>query len=129
MKILIVDDDFITSELLKAILNEYGDCTVADNGKNAVAAFQEAINENDPFQLIFLDIMMPEMDGHEALEKIRAIEAEQGVLYGHGTQVVMTTALGDAKNVLSAFSEGCEYYIVKPIEKEKVADVMKQIIK
>lgn len=127
MRILIVDDDLIGCELLKTLLKSYGECIAVSDGKQAIDAYSDSLVKNDPFQLVFLDIMMPEMNGHEVLERLRGMEEEQGILYGHGAQVVMTTALGDTKNVLSAFSEGCEYYLVKPVEKEKVFDIMKQV--
>ncbi|GAG45485.1 unnamed protein product, partial [marine sediment metagenome] len=77
--------------------------------------------------LICLDIMMPRMDGHEALGRIREVEQERGVLLGEGAKIVMTTALGDSKNVFRAFNEQCEGYLVKPIDQEQLQKELKKI--
>ena len=127
MKILVVDDDLINRKLLSALLKDYGDCDIAVNGKEAVEIVNESINSKQPYDIIFLDIMMPEMNGHETLLKIRKIEEDNGISIGTGTKVVMVTALGDSRNVLSAFSEGCEYYLVKPVQQKKLFDLMEEM--
>ena len=63
MRILIVEDDFICRRLVHDILAPYGDCDVAMNGKEGMKAFKMALNAGKPYNLICLDIMMPEMDG------------------------------------------------------------------
>ncbi len=120
MKCLIVEDNFAARKLLQKYLSGYGDCDVAVNGVEAVDAFKEALDEGQPYDLICLDIMMPQMDGHQALEAIRQVETQYGIGGLDGVKVIMTTALGDSRNVMSAFNEGCEAYIVKPVEKQKL---------
>ena len=127
LKILIVEDDFTCRKLLQTFLSEYGDCFVAINGHEAVEAVRETLDEGQPYDLICLDIMMPEMDGHEALEAIRQIENEHGIAGLDGVKVIMTTALGDSKNVIGAFRTGCEAYIVKPVSKEKLLEEMEKL--
>ena len=118
MKCLIVEDEFTSRKLLQVYLSDYGNCFVAVNGHEAVEAFREALEENEPYDLICLDIMMPEMDGHETLKAIRRIESEHGIAGLDGVKVIMTTALEDSKDVMGAFKSGCEAYLVKPVEKE-----------
>ncbi|MEI7473508.1 MAG: response regulator [bacterium] len=120
MKILIVDDDFVNRKILIKYLSAYGQCDVAVNGVEAVEAVKFALDEWDAYDLICLDIMMPEMDGHTALDKIREIEKEKGKYDLDGTKVIMTTALDDSDNIKKAFRSQCEAYIVKPIVKEKL---------
>ncbi len=127
LKILIVEDDFTCRKLLQTFLSEYGDCFVAINGHEAVEAVREVLDEGQPYDLVCLDIMMPEMDGHEALEAIRQIENEHGIAGLDGVKVIMTTALGDSKNVIGAFRTGCEAYIVKPVSKEKLLEEMEKL--
>lgn len=127
MKILIVDDDLINRKLLNALLKSYGDCDVAVNGKEAVELTQIGLKDNKPYDVTFLDIMMPEMNGHETLQEIRKQETATGIDLGSGTKVVMVTALGDSRNVLSAFSEGAEYYLVKPVQQKKLFDLMNEM--
>lgn len=127
LKILIAEDDFTCRKLLQSFLSEYGDCFVAINGHEAVEAVRESLDEGQPYDLVCLDIMMPEMDGHEALEAIRQIENEHGIAGLDSVKVIMTTALGDSKNVIGAFRTGCEAYIVKPVSKEKLLEEMEKL--
>ena len=124
MKCLIVEDDFAARRLLKRYLSSYSDCDIAVNGNEAVQAFRQAMDEKEPYELICLDIMMPNMNGREALKAIRQIESERGIDGLDGVKVIMTTALGDPKNIVGSFREGCEAYIVKPVEKDKLIEEM-----
>jgi len=122
MKILIADDDFTSRILLQGFLQTCGECTVCTDGLQAVNAFRSAFEEGSPFTLVCLDIMMPELDGQAALKKIRDIEEERGIAARDGVKIIMTTALDDKKNIISAFREQCDVYLVKPIDKEKLVE-------
>ncbi len=125
MKILIVEDDFTSRLLLQTILSAYGECHIAVNGKEAIDAFALALEEGKPYQLICLDVMMPEVDGMEALKKIRSLEEEMGINSSAGVKIIMTTALGDPKNVIGAFKSLCDAYLVKPVNKSKLLDYLR----
>ncbi|MCX5814462.1 MAG: response regulator [Proteobacteria bacterium] len=121
MKVLIAEDDFTCRKLMQGILSKYGECDIAINGEEAVEAFKVAWTEGNPYDLICMDIMMPNMDGHEALAKIRGIEAEMGIVNSTEVKVIMTTALGDPKNVMKAlYKEGATSYLIKPIGKQSL---------
>ncbi|MBP7050239.1 MAG: response regulator [Phycisphaerae bacterium] len=120
MKCLIVEDDFVSQQLLRAYLKDHADCHVAGNGREAVEAFAAALDAGDPHDLICMDIMMPAASGRDALQDIRRIEAEHGIGGLDGVKVIMTTALDDPQNILGSFREGCEAYVVKPIHKDKL---------
>jgi len=123
LKILIVEDDFASFKILEEYLREYGDCSVAVNGNEAVEAFKKASEEGSPYDLICLDILLPVMDGHLALEEICQIEQECGI---KRVKVIMTTAIDDTEDIIKAFKEGCKAYIVKPITNEKLfAEIQK----
>jgi len=100
---------------------------MAANGREADEAFRMAWEDNDPYDLIFMDIMMPEIDGHEALKLIRKYEDERGIFGKKRVKVVMTTAKEDSGSVLDSFREGCEGYAVKPIEKIKIIKVLREL--
>ena len=127
MKCLIVEDDFVCRKVLQSCLIDHGDCFIAVNGREAVHAFQIALDEGAPYDLICLDIMMPEMDGHEALKAIRQIENDHGTEGLDGVKIIMTTALDDPKNAMGAFKAGCQSYIVKPIVKEKLLEEIEKL--
>lgn len=127
MRILIADDYFMARRILKEILAPYGDCDVVIDGDEAVQAFRLAWEEGAPYDLLCLDIMMPGMDGQEALVKIREMEAAMGVPPAQEAKVLMISALDDPRNVVKAYAKGgAASYLVKPIEKETLlAEVRK----
>lgn len=121
MKILIVEDDFISRRIIKDILSPYGDCDIVVDGGEAVQAFKLACEADEPYDLICMDIMMPNMDGQEALKQIREMEKDFGVKGSSEVKVIMVTALDDPKTVFKAYYKGgATSYIVKPIEKDKL---------
>jgi len=120
MRILIVEDDFTARRLLKDILSPYGDCDIVVDGNEAVQAFRLACQEKYPYALICLDIMMPNVDGYEALKQIRYMERELGIKGSEEVKVIMVTALDDPKTVIRIYKEGATSYIVKPIEKARL---------
>ena len=120
MKTLIVEDDFTSRLLLQDLLKSYGPSHIAVNGKEAVEAVRVALEGNDPYDLICLDIMMPEMDGQEALRQIREQEEARGILPSKGAKIVMTTALADLKSVNAAYHSFCDAYLTKPVQKAKL---------
>ncbi len=127
MKILIVEDDFISRKLLQRMLSEYGECEIAVNGAEAVEAFSLAMQEGTPYQLICLDIMMPEMNGQQVLKVFRRIERDMGINPVDETRVIMTTSLDSPKNVIEAYYKGgCTSYLVKPIEKKMLIEALKE---
>lgn len=128
MKILIVEDDFTARRILKGILAPHGECDIVVDGREAVQAFRLAWEEGQPFDLICLDIMMPHLDGHEALQQIRDMEKAMGVKGSDEVKVIMITALGDAKTVIKAFYRGgATAYLVKPIDKSKLLDEIRKL--
>lgn len=127
MKILIAEDDFITRRLLKIILSQYGECDIAVDGKEAVFAFELALSEHEPYDLICLDIVMPELDGQQALKQIREIENKAGIGGLDGVKILIITAMKDKKNIVEAFHTGCEAYIVKPFDKKSIATELEKI--
>lgn len=116
MKTLIVEDDFTARLLLQKFLARYGECHIAVNGREAVEAFRSATEGGPGYDLVCMDILMPEMDGKEAVKQIRALERARGILSTSGAKIIMTTAVEDIKDVIRSFQEFCDAYLVKPID-------------
>lgn len=127
MKILIADDNINNWTLLQKLLAPYGDCDVVINGREAVEAYELAMANNQTYDLICMDIMMPEMTGHEALHEIRIIEQKLGVPRSHRVVVFMTTALDSSRDIIEAFDRGeCDAYLTKPISQVALVNKMKE---
>jgi two-component system chemotaxis response regulator CheY len=127
MKSLIVEDDFSSRLLMQELLAPYGQCHVAVNGTEAVSAYRIALDAGQPYDLICLDIMMPEMDGHAALKEVRALEELKGIDSTHASKIIMTTALDDIKNVAAAYQALCDGYLVKPVDKAKLLGLLDEL--
>lgn len=128
MKILIAEDDFTSRLLLLTLLKNYGQIDIAMHGKEAVEAVRLAIEGGKPYDLICLDIMMPEMDGQQALKAIRNLEETHGILLSNGAKIVMITALDDLKNVGVAYHSLCDAYLTKPIHKAKLLEELRKLM-
>jgi two-component system chemotaxis response regulator CheY len=126
MRALIAEDDFTSRLMLQKLLAPYGESHVAVDGKEALDAFRAARQKRRPYDLVCLDIMMPEMDGQSVLREIRTIEEGAGIRTGRGAKILMTTALKDPKNVMTAFRELCDGYLVKPIDKTKLLKYLRE---
>lgn len=126
MKVLIAEDDFASRKFMLRFFEKYGECDVTVDGKEAVEAYKMAIECGEPYDLICLDIMMPEMDGHQALRAIRKIEEENGVAEDERVKIVMTTALSETRHVTKAFENGCTAYAGKPINQDKLEAMLKK---
>jgi two-component system chemotaxis response regulator CheY len=125
LRVLLVEDDFSSRLVLQTFLTGYGECHMAVNGREAVEAFRTALEHGQRYDLILMDIMMPEMDGREAMRQIRALEEEFGILSTSGAKIIMTTAVDEVKEVVRCFHELCDSYLTKPIELAALVEQMK----
>ena len=121
MKILIAEDDFTCRLIMQRLLEPYAQCDVVINGKEALSAFTGGHAQGKPYELILLDVMMPEMDGQKVVKNIRKIEEEEwGIIYPKGIKIIMTTYLDDTHNMMTAFKSLCDDYLPKPVTEEKL---------
>jgi two-component system chemotaxis response regulator CheY len=127
MNILLVDDDIMNRRLLEAQFSSFGECDTASDGEEAILAFKLGWENHKPYDLICMDIIMPNMDGKEALKMIRQIENDLGIKHEDQVKVIMTTALDDASSVVGSYQEGATAYLVKPISIGKVTDELKRL--
>ncbi|TGE39073.1 response regulator [Desulfosporosinus fructosivorans] len=127
MKILIAEDDLASRRFLSKFLNQYGEVDLVVDGLEALDAYLMAIKEKAPYDLICLDIMMPKVDGVKVLKAIREFETKQGVVSEQRVKVIMTTALAETDYVNKAFEIGCEAYAAKPIDTNKLLEVIRKL--
>lgn len=127
MKILLAEDDFASRKFMGKYLSKYGECDITVDGKEALEAFLMAWEDEEPYDLLCLDIMMPVMDGFQVLEKVRREEEKMGIASEKRARIIMTTALNEEKNVKKAFHMDCTAYIGKPIDVEKFDLLFKKL--
>lgn len=118
MRALIIDDDVASGQVLKSHLAELADCEVALDGLEAIERVGRALAEGRPFDLLFVDIVMPGLDGHETVARIRRVEAEAGLEPSRRAKAVMVSSMDDEDNAMTAFFEvGASAYLVKPVNR------------
>ncbi|MBW2078600.1 MAG: response regulator [Deltaproteobacteria bacterium] len=127
MKILVVDDEFVSRKKMKKIMETFGKCEAVNSGSGAMIAFRRAWENRDPFDVIALDISMPEMDGKEVLLKIRQIEREGKFPGEKQVKILMVTSHSDKDTIITCIQTGCDDYIVKPFDREIVAKKLEKL--
>ena len=126
MRCLIAEDVEFAREMMEFFLADYAETDSVDNGEKAVELFAKAMAEGRPYQMVCLDILMPKMDGQEALKKIRQIEAASGPT-PHKAVIIMTTAMNSQHDMEEALWQGdCTDYLVKPVILADMVALMKK---
>lgn len=126
MRFLIVDDDESIHMYLQGVLAPFAVCDNAFSGEEAMNMFMQAHRDMRPYDVVFMDILMPELDGHKTAERLRQQEIQLGVSQENQFNLVMITSLVDNRNVSKAFfNTFASCYIVKPFDKDKVLDELR----
>lgn len=120
MNFLIIEDDFVTALVLQEMLSEFGKSEIVENGIDGIAKIEHNLENNTPYDAVFLDIMLPEKSGQQILEEIRLLDNKYKGKEVGMTKVIMSTALDDYENIKKAFNNLCEGYIIKPFDKAKI---------
>lgn len=128
MRILIVEDDFLSRRILGEMLENYGACDCVASGEEGIIAVHDGWRRDKPYDLICLDIKMPGLDGHEVLKLIRDQEEKNGIYALDMVPIIMISTLHDAKNILAAFRNGlCDVYLIKPVDPAKLKEKMAEL--
>ncbi|WP_420264322.1 response regulator [Candidatus Magnetominusculus dajiuhuensis] len=127
MRILIADDESINRRILLEMLADYADCDVVVNGLEVIEAFTMAHEQKRPYELLCLDIMMPVMDGCEALMQIRKMETVMNISPDDRVKVIMVTAVDRPNEILQSYNGDCSAYMIKPINKKALINQIKEI--
>ncbi len=128
MRILVVEDSEVVREYLVTLLADYGQVVGAADAEEGIELFRRAKKENDPFSLIFMDILLPGMNGLQAIETIRA--EEECFLGGRPCQVdiVVASALDDDVSAQRAFFTGqAASFLTKPLDTNEIHREMSRL--
>lgn len=124
MKILLVEADFVSRMLLQRALGAYGAVDVATNALEGLAAFEFAIKQTRPYQLVCLDIGMSDGSGQAVLKEIRRQEETLTVPEELRSRVVMTSGHVEADQVRTAFHNRSDGFLAKPVDPERLKAVL-----
>ena len=113
MRCLIVDNDIYAVRMLQAAMKPFAHCDVAFNGTEAVEMILAAM-ETVPFDIVFLDIMLPGHDGFSVLRMVTERAKDAG---RRAPKIVLLSALEDDQTIIQAFHDGCSGYIIKPFSR------------
>lgn len=127
MRILIAEDNLVSRRFFVKFLSKYGECDFVVDGIEALDAYLISIKEDKPYNVICLDIIMPKVDGVKVLKAIRDFENQKRIFPEQRVKVIMITALLDTEYVHKVFELGCEAYIAKPIDTDKLIEAMDKI--
>lgn len=126
-RILIVEDEPVSRETIRLIMKNYGDCVVAEGGKDAVTFFKGALEKQAPFDLVTLDISMPDMDGKDVLKHMRESEKRLHIPPEKRARIVMLTSYADRNNLQESLKAGCDDYFLKPFNKQIIEEKLKNM--
>ncbi len=127
MKTLVVDDELVSRKKMQKIMDGFSECEAVESGSAAIAAFQKALENGMPFDLITLDVLMPKMDGTEVLYTIREIEKEKKIPKEKQVKILMVTSHSDKDTFITSIQAGCDDYIVKPFDREVIINKLEKI--
>ena len=108
MRILIVEDDFASRKFMMNFMSAYGDCDGTVDGMEAVEAYMMALEDEQPYDLICLDVMMPVMDGLECCRRIK-----NELLTSHIPVLMLTSCSMDEQRA-QGYDSGADGYLSKP---------------
>ena len=124
--VLIVDDEPAARAQLREVIGALEELEVVAEVSDGSAAI-EAIEQHTP-DIVFLDILMPGMDGLEVLRRLRTLEKVSAQRRGHHIPIIMVTGVEDLSMVKAAYTELCDGYLTKPVQAAKLHKLLEEIL-
>ena len=125
LRVLVVEDNAINQLVIDSILRTAGiRAALADHGGEAL---QQVRRARQPWQVIFMDTEMPEMDGYEATRQIRLLEEETGT--GQRSWIIALSAHAAAEHIQRAREAGVDDYLSKPVSRDQVIDAIRRSLR
>ncbi len=121
MKILIIDDEMAALTKMKVLLKPYGDCVLCTNAGQALQICKDSIKNRGYFDLITIDIYLGSVNGNDLLHQINQLELREVV---PSAKKIMITASGTKDNLMKAYNQGCDGFLVKPVKQDAMEQKM-----
>ncbi len=123
LRVLIIEDEPVNRQYLLLALRKHGECLAVDSGEAGLVAHRRALDQGQPFDVVFLDIQLPGINGLKALELLRAEEDERDIPEASRAQVIVTTVMDDDQTALRAFIQGhAASFLTKPFRTGQLED-------
>lgn len=124
MNILIIDDEPAVLTKMEAMLTPYGKCSQAASALQTMKLCADAVNGNVYFDLITIDIQLPDSNGIELLMSINQLEVKSNVA---PAKKIMITSSSTKENLQKAFLNGCDGFMVKPVKRDTLDQKMQSL--
>ncbi len=115
MRSLVIDDEFMAGMKLAELLKPHGSCRTAVTANQALTLFRSALRAGEPYELVTIDIQLPDMNGLDLLRALQQAEAESR---HPPARKLMVSANGTRDNVRSAACRGCDGFLIKPVQRD-----------
>ena len=123
-RVLIVDDDHTFQFVLKKLLMEYVECDSANDGMEAIKLFNRSMREHRPYDLICLDILMPNLSGLDTRKIIRRIEKDLGVDHLDQVKIMFISIINEDMALINDLHYGYESFLQKPIDQHGLSQIL-----
>ena len=122
LSILVAEDNEINALLMRSLLGRLGHrAVITTNGEEALESWQAAKSAGAPYDLVLMDIQMPQLDGIETTRRIRGFEAGQP---GRPTPILALTANTLVEDRYACFEAGMDGFLIKPLDREKLTEAL-----
>jgi CheY-like chemotaxis protein len=122
LSVLVAEDNEINALLMRSLLTRLGHhAVITTNGEEALESWLAARSADTPYDLVLMDIQMPQLDGIETTKRIRAREAGQP---GRQTPILALTANTLVEDRYACFEAGMDGFLIKPLDREKLTDAL-----
>jgi PAS domain S-box-containing protein len=126
LSILVAEDNQINALLIRSLLHRLGhDTVITTNGAEALESWLSAKAAGTPYDLVLMDIQMPQLDGIETTKRIRSLETGEP---GSRTPILALTANTLVEDRYACFEAGMDGFLIKPLDREKLADALTGLI-
>ena len=122
MRVLIIEDDITSRKLMGKFISKFGDYDYVEDGIEAIVSHRMALCQDNPYNLILLDLNLPEIDGLVVLKKIRGYEQKENIDQSKRSKIIVTTSTSESDIVKKAVALGCDDYLLKPVNRFKLIE-------
>lgn len=127
MKILVVDDEYVALSRMVKLFSRWGEAEGATNAAQALEMAETALSEGTPYDIISIDIELPDSDGLELMNNLRVLEESKNRENPWFSKKIIISAKSKHDNIQKALALGCDDFMVKPVSLSTLEEKMKHL--